>query len=117
MPMRRTVIFAAVRSIPKSVTAETGPVDQIGWVADLVNSNTCFPNEQLCPSNPARLNQKLGANGGTYGPAEAADLIRRGYNTNYTQAWYLARTEWDPDSGDINWKRVAATFGALMRVV
>lgn len=90
-----------------------GPVDQIGWVADLVNGRIAFPGESLCPSNPARYNQKLGPNGNTYNADEAADLVRRGYNTNYTQSWYMARTEWNPDSGTTNLKDIAGTEWAL----
>jgi prepilin-type N-terminal cleavage/methylation domain-containing protein/prepilin-type processing-associated H-X9-DG protein len=91
-----------------------GPVDEIGWVADLVNSRTGFPNEQLCPSNPARYNQKLGLDTrGRYDEQAARDLLRRGYNSNYTQSWYMARTEWNPGSRDYNLKRVSATFGPL----
>jgi len=98
---------------PEVSNGRDGPVDQIGWVADLVNSHSGYPAKQLCPSNPAVHNQKLGANGNTYSEAEAADLILRGYDTNYTQAWYMARTQWNPDSGDLNVKRVSSTFGPL----
>jgi prepilin-type N-terminal cleavage/methylation domain-containing protein/prepilin-type processing-associated H-X9-DG protein len=98
---------------PEVSNGRDGPVDQIGWVADLVNSQTAFPGEALCPSNPARYNQKLGPNGGTYSSADAEELVKRGYNTNYTQSWYMGRTEWNPNSGLANLKRVDATFGAL----
>jgi len=90
-----------------------GPVDAVGWVADLVNSNAGFPAKQLCPSNPSRHNQKLGPSGATYTPPQAADLIQRGYDTNYTQSWYMGRTEWNPASNNFNLKRVASTHGAL----
>ncbi|MFO0973323.1 MAG: prepilin-type N-terminal cleavage/methylation domain-containing protein [Phycisphaerae bacterium] len=88
-----------------------GPVDQIGWVADQVNFQTSFPAKMLCPSNPARYNQKLAY----YYPsaATARQLVQDGYNTNYTQSWYMARTEWNPASGDLNTKKVKSTFGAL----
>lgn len=98
---------------PEVTNGRDGPVDQVGWVADLVNANIAFPAEAICPSNPARYNQKLGNNGNTYSPDEAADLVRRGYNTNYTQSWYMARTEWNPNSGNSNLKRVDSTLGAL----
>lgn len=99
---------------PEVSNGRDGPVDRVGWVADLVNSKTAFPGQQLCPSNPARYNQKLGvgaAGANSYTPDQAIDLIRRGYNTNYTQSWYMGRTEWNPASNDYNVKRVAATFG------
>lgn len=98
---------------PEESNGRDGPVDQIGWVADLVNGNIANPGESLCPSNPARYNQKLGSNGNTYSPDEAADLIRRGYNTNYTQSWYMGRTEWNSASGSTNLKSLESTFGAL----
>lgn len=98
---------------PDLSNGRDGPVDQVGWVADQVNANSSFPAKQLCPSNPARYNQKLGPNGGTYTPDQAAELVRRGYNTNYTQSWYMGRTEWNANSGDYNFRRVAATLGPL----
>lgn len=98
---------------PEVSNGRDGPVDLVGWVADLVNSKSGFPGEQLCPGNPARYNQKLGPSGNTYSPAEAAELVRRGYNTNYTQSWYMGRTQWNPQSGDLNMRRVSATFGGL----
>ncbi|HPF38867.1 MAG TPA: type II secretion system protein [Phycisphaerae bacterium] len=98
---------------PEVAAGRDGPVDQVGWVADLVNANIAFPGDSLCPSNPARYNQKLGLNGMTYNADEAADLIKRGFNTNYTQSWYMGRTEWDPTSGSTNLKRLDSTEGPL----
>lgn len=98
-----------------------GPVDRIGWIADMVNGEYAYPNEMLCPTNRSKVNQKLGAGPTAGGPAgfytteEAEDLIRRGYNSNYTQSWYMARmqADWPSSSGDINWKRVETTLGPL----
>jgi prepilin-type processing-associated H-X9-DG protein len=98
---------------PDVAHGRDGPVDSIGWVADQVNVASGFPTKQLCPSNPSRHNQKLGSNGGVYTPAQASELIMRGYDTNYTQSWYMGRTEWNPASGDLNLKKVSATMGAL----
>lgn len=101
---------------PEVSNGRDGPVDRVGWVADLVNNRLAFPSVQLCPTNPARYNQKLGAQAAgadSYSEDEARALVERGYNTNYTQAWYMARTEWRPESGDYNLKRVAATQGPL----
>ncbi len=96
---------------PEVTNGRDGPVDQIGWVADLVNANIAIPGQMLCPSNPARYNQKLART--FYDEQTASDLVRRGYNTNYTQSWYMARTEWNPASASYNLKRVASTFGAM----
>lgn len=98
---------------PEVASGRDGPVDAVGWVADLVNSNSGFPARMLCPSNPARYNQKLGASGGTYGPDEARDLIERGYNTNYTQSWYMGRTEFNPASGGGSLRSLQVTYGSL----
>src|ERR1051325_1672256 len=50
-----------------------GPVNKIGWVADLVNSKSGFPGQMLCPTNPAKFNQKLGigSSSGAYTAAQA----------------------------------------------
>lgn len=98
---------------PEASNGRDGPVDQVGWVADMVNANVCFPGRQLCPSNPARYNQKLGPSGNTYNAAQATDLIARGYNTNYTQSWYAGRTEWNPSSGGTNLRSLVNTVGPL----
>lgn len=98
---------------PEISNGRDGPVDQVGWVADLVNANIAFPGKQLCPSSFAKYNQKLGASGNTYSAAQARGLIQRGYNTNYCQSWYMARTEWNPQSGNYNMRRVDATLGPL----
>ncbi len=105
-----------------------GPVDRVGWVADLVNNKYAFPAEQLCPSNEARVNQKLAnggpagsgsfgktfTNGDSYTTWELIDArIRRGYNSNYTQSWYMARTEMREPPGGVNARRVADTLGPL----
>ncbi len=98
---------------PELSNDRDGPVDQVGWVADLVNLDLAYPAKALCSSNPARYNQKLGVSGNTYSPEQAADLISRGYNTNYTQSWFMGRTEWNPYSGNTNLRAVSATRGPL----
>ncbi len=104
---------------PETSNGRDGPVDQVGWVADLVNAELAFPNEMLCPSNPAKYNQKLGLDeDGVYSEERARDLLARGYNSNYTQSWFMARTEWDPNkavhsSSPFNIKRVDTTKGPL----
>lgn len=97
---------------PDVANGRDGPVDAVGWVADLVNSKQAEPAAMLCPSNPARHNQKLAY----YNPADIASLVARGYDTNLTQSWYMARTEWNPgntSSSRTNLKRVDTTFGGL----
>ncbi len=102
---------------PEVSNGRDGPVDKVGWVADLVNHQLGLPGEQLCPTNEARYNQKLAPNGAgqdSYTPAQAEDLVRRGYNTNYTQSWYMGRSQFkgDPNNpSDRNVRRVATTAG------
>ena len=103
---------------PDLANGRDGPVDRVGWVADLANGAYARPADALCPSNEGRVNQKLGAGSGSAGgPAgyytagAANDLIRRGYNSNYTQAWYMARCEMLPTGS--NTKRVSHTRGPL----
>ncbi len=94
-----------------------GPIDEAGWVADMVNGGYAVPGDMLCPSNPARFSQNLIMErlneaiwpGATAYTEERRDeeLIERGFNTNYTQTWYMAHTGWnDP----------AAFAGALERI-
>lgn len=103
-----------------------GPVDRVGWVADLVNARLAFPDKELCPSNEARVNQKLGigssgsypsvfSNGDDYSTWDLIDdRIERGYNTNYTQSWYMARTQArNTASPSDNFKRVVNCMGPL----
>lgn len=100
---------------PASNGWRDGPVDRVGWIADLVNRRIAKPAEMLCPSNLARFNQKLAQGGGSAGPytAEQADrFVQRGYNSNYTQTWYMARTEVS-DSSEVNYNRVRGKAGPL----
>lgn len=97
---------------PQVSNRRDGPVDRVGWVADQVNSKASMPGQMLCPANVAIYNQKLGTDGGTYTPNQARELVRRGYNTNYTQSWYMGRTEFKP-GGTGNLKSITGTFWAL----
>lgn len=36
-----------------------GSIDSIGWVADMVNGGLGQPSKMLCPSNPAKLSEKI----------------------------------------------------------
>ena len=94
-----------------------GPIDQAGWVADMVNGEYATPGEMLCPSSPARFSQNLildRLNESLWPDATAYDedrrdreLIGRGFNTNYTQTWHMAHT---------GWNNPAAFSGALERI-
>lgn len=75
-----------------------GPIDEKGWVADYVLGEYAPVGDMLCPSNPAKFSQNVGLarlNERALKPFDAegqARLIERGFNTNYTQSWYMAYT-------------------------
>jgi len=81
-----------------------GPIETTGWIADQVNGGVKVGN-LLCPSAEAQANQNLqmaedGASDRLnddpwrpYTREERDALIEQGFNTNYTQTWYMAYTE------------------------
>jgi len=74
-----------------------GAFDEAGWVADFINGEYCNPGNLLCPTNPAKYSQNLILSRVNDSPYKAFtqeqvnELIERGFNTNYTQAWYMAQ--------------------------
>lgn len=86
-----------------------GPIDQAGWLADMVNGEYCLPGTLLCPTNPARLTQSLTAGRLTDRPSRSLSLpedqeslLKRGFNTNYTMAWYMAYSGFKDPRGPFN---------------
>lgn len=75
-----------------------GPVDTTGWVADMILGGYGDPGRMLCPTNPAQHCQNLALNRlnnngfKTFSQEDQANLIRRGFNSNYTQSWYMGYT-------------------------
>jgi prepilin-type N-terminal cleavage/methylation domain-containing protein/prepilin-type processing-associated H-X9-DG protein len=97
-----------------------GCMDTIGWVADLVNSKVCKPQELLCPTNPSKGTEKYNdligtstasANEGgptnlvagvgycatksigTWTGREVGNLLlAKGYGTNHMTTWFMSRT-------------------------
>ena len=84
-----------------------GAINDVGWVADQVNGGYGKPGAALCPSSPSRSNQNLNLarinnssypvtiDGTSYAHVtvdQVKDLISRGYNTNYSQSWYMFGT-------------------------
>ncbi|MEL6740366.1 MAG: prepilin-type N-terminal cleavage/methylation domain-containing protein [Planctomycetota bacterium] len=73
-------------------------IEEIGWIADMINGGYAVPGNLLCPSAPAQYNQNLRLermnDGGfsTYDFERRDALIDRGFNSNYTQSWYMAYT-------------------------
>lgn len=106
---------------PEVSNGRDGPVDKVGWIRDLVKFQYAEPARQLCPANLAKYNQKLrpGAAGqDSYTEQEAIELIEKGYNSNYTQSWYMARTQWDQNKArssksPLNVKRTDTCVGPL----
>lgn len=79
-------------------TSSYGALDEKGWVADYVLGGYCIPGQILCPSSPAQSSQNLNLSRVNDRPFRALtltdieDLVKRGYNTNYCQSWYMAYT-------------------------
>ncbi|MFK7883604.1 MAG: type II secretion system protein [Phycisphaerales bacterium] len=77
-----------------------GGIEQVGWIADHVNGGYGLPGELLCPTALAQFNQNLRMSRLNDEPlreftVEERDiLIERGFNSNYTQSWYMAYTQW-----------------------
>jgi prepilin-type N-terminal cleavage/methylation domain-containing protein/prepilin-type processing-associated H-X9-DG protein len=75
-----------------------GRFDQVGFVACYILGGYAIPGNILCPSSPSRANQNLNINRVNSNPYakftqdEIFDLIKRGFNTNYVQSWYMANT-------------------------
>jgi len=102
-----------------------GPLDTHGWVADMVNGDYFLPGKFLCPSSPARgsevWNETKVRDSGAWraiSDEEVQQLIRKGYNTNYTQSWYMAYTDGItsallPESKDTRFTRGALKESAI----
>jgi prepilin-type N-terminal cleavage/methylation domain-containing protein/prepilin-type processing-associated H-X9-DG protein len=77
-----------------------GGIEEVGWIADHVNGGYGLPGTMLCPTADAQHNQNLRMSRLNDAPLrpfsvdERDDLIRRGFNSNYTQSFYMAYTGW-----------------------
>ena len=62
-----------------------GCIDTVGWVADMVNGGMGQPSKMLCPSNPAKLSEKINDYLGvvTINPAEATSDTTKIYAGAY----------------------------------
>lgn len=100
-----------------------GPLDQAGWIADLINGDYAIPGNLLCPSNPAKISQNLVRSGSAsqawrvLNEADINDLYKRGFNSNYCQSWFMGYTEMrnprDDGFGGGDPKRVSDVIGPL----
>lgn len=77
-----------------------GALDEAGWVADMLRGGYAIPGKFLCPTSPARgsevWNDSKVRGPGAWRVIDAVEqqrLIQEGYNTNYTQSWYMAYTD------------------------
>ena len=84
-----------------------GPLDQTGWVADLIKLQPGPGPKLKCAVNPARglrtYSDVIRLDG-----AETAERLRqRGFDTNYTASWFLARAapkmSITPDTSTDDW--------------
>ncbi len=81
-----------------------GPINRVGWVADLHNGDYLSPGKVLCPASPARASKNLNPSrvtpgghanpdtGAAFTDQDLAELIALGVNTNYCQSWYMGFT-------------------------
>jgi prepilin-type N-terminal cleavage/methylation domain-containing protein/prepilin-type processing-associated H-X9-DG protein len=77
-----------------------GPLDKSGWVADFRVGEYANPGQVMCPTSPARGSESWN-DAKARGPDayrsipidEQAQLIKDGFNTNYTQSWFMAYTD------------------------
>ena len=75
-------------------------IEEIGWIADHVNGGYGLPGVLLCPTADAQHNQNLrmsrlnDAPLRTFTQLERDTLIERGFNSNYTQSFAMAYTQW-----------------------
>ncbi len=97
-----------------------GPLESAGWTADMVNGGYGKPGDMLCPTNPGGLNQNLDPKRAndkgykTYSEQDLLELVRRGINSNYTQAWYMAYCEVrNVTDMSLDPKRLAGVVGPL----
>ncbi|MBL8761019.1 MAG: type II secretion system protein [Phycisphaerae bacterium] len=98
-----------------------GPIDKAGWITDMIRANAGKPGDMLCQSSVGRANQNLAYSRvndatafRTFTQPELDELFRNGYNSNYTQSWYMAYTEMrnNRDTG-LDPKRVTGVIGPL----
>jgi prepilin-type N-terminal cleavage/methylation domain-containing protein len=101
-------------------TRSAGSIEEAGWVADFINGGYAVPGNLLSPGHVARYSQQLimtelNSSGAwkTYSEQERDELIARGFNTNYTQSWYMAHTEMRNRYAPGDFFNPAATRGAL----
>lgn len=104
-----------------STTEGYGPLETTGWVADFVNGGYGNANDMLCPGSPARATQNLdldrvndsGGNWGALTQQDVERLIKRGFNTNYCQTWYMAHTDVKDHTRTSNFKNRTFLRGPL----
>ncbi|MEM1167325.1 MAG: type II secretion system protein [Planctomycetota bacterium] len=100
-----------------------GPIDEAGWLADMINGGHLVPGELLCPSNPSQYTQnmapaRLNDNPWTeFTDEERLELLNRGFNTNYVMSWYMGLTELLPEYrfnlGGLNPRKTNVSIGPL----
>ncbi|MEM1331389.1 MAG: prepilin-type N-terminal cleavage/methylation domain-containing protein [Planctomycetota bacterium] len=99
-----------------------GPIDETGWLADMINGDYMIPGNHLCPTHPGKLTQNLMITGDSrfndrpFAGADVSvefrnDLLERGFNTNYAMSWYMAYSEMR--TGGTDPKRINSVVGPL----
>ncbi len=97
-----------------------GALDKAGWVADMRVGEYANPGQLLCPTSPARGSESWNDAKARAPDAhrnisieEQAALIRDGFNSNYTQSWYMAYADPKNQLLLVNPKDIAVTKGPL----
>lgn len=81
-------------AVNANLYGQTTQIDEVGWVADQVNGRFSLPGKLMCPTSLARINKWYDA--ASPGAARYMDLMAGGYNSNYTQTWYMAHAQFNP---------------------
>ncbi len=85
-----------------------GPINERGWLADQVNGGYTVPGQLLCSTSPGQFTQSMrmarlsDRPARSYSLAERDELVRQGFNTNYTMSWYMAYTGFKNPADDNN---------------
>lgn len=94
------------------------PMHERSWIADYIRAGIVIPGKFLCPSSPGRVSEAWQDTTGifSYSPEQVRRYFEEGYNSNYSQSWYMAYTDMrtaSPGSGGGSWDDVSKVIGPL----
>jgi prepilin-type N-terminal cleavage/methylation domain-containing protein/prepilin-type processing-associated H-X9-DG protein len=100
-------------AIGANLMGEHSEIDRIGWVADQVNGGYSLPGKLTCPTSEAKIEKWYKQ--ALPNAARYRSLMDGGYNSNYTQTWYMAHAEMMPDATGYNYEHRYAGFTQVNR--